>query len=55
MCVAAQGLDEITLGRDGTDAAVVLVEHRRADDDTMLHLIGDKDQIVRGNLYGVDV
>ena len=55
MGVATQGANEIAVGGYGTDAAVVFVEHRRADDDGAFDAVGF--MIYRWNAVdnGVDV
>ena len=47
MCVATQGVDEITVGYNPTHAAVVFVEHSSTDNDAMLNGIGNINQVVR--------
>ena len=55
MRVAAQGANEIALGRHGTQATVAVVKHCRANDDAVLDAVG-KIELRRDGVYdGINI
>ena len=55
MRVAAQGTDKIAVGHHLTDAAVVFVKHRRANDDAMLYRIREIKLLLGAIHNGVNI